>query len=83
MASDLTIADRIRTELAKRLKQDVSQIQPQHSLRQDLRLDSADSIELVFSLEEMFDFEVPDQDFRKLTTVSEVIKYVEGRIQTA
>ena len=60
-----------------------SQIQPQHSLRQDLRLDSADSIELVFSLEEMFDFEVPDQDFRKLTTVSEVIKYVEGRIQTA
>ena len=83
MASDVTVADRIRTELAKRMKQDVSMIQPQHSLREDLGLDSADSIELVFSLEEMFDFEVSDQDFRKLTTVSSVIQYVEGRLRTA
>ena len=83
MASDLTIADRIRTELAKRMKLDISRIQPQHSLREDLGLDSADSIELVFSLEEMFDLEVPDQDFRKLTTVSSVIQYVEGRLLTA
>ncbi len=83
MASDLTVADRIRTELAKRMKHDISRIQPQHSLREDLGLDSADSIELVFSLEEMFDLEVPDQDFRKLTTVSSVIQYVEGRLLTA
>ena len=83
MASDLTVADRIRSALAKRLKKDVSMIQPQHSLREDLGLDSADSIELVFSLEEMFDFEVSDQDFRKLTTVSGVIQYVEGRLRTA
>ena len=83
MASDLAVADRIRSALAKRLKKDVSMIQPQHSLREDLGLDSADSIELVFSLEEMFDFEVSDQDFRKLTTVSGVIQYVEGRLRTA
>lgn len=83
MASDLTVADRIRTEIAKHMKQDISKIQPQHSLREDLGMDSADSIELVFSLEEMFDFEVPDQDFRKLTTVSSVIQYVEERLRTA
>ena len=83
MATDLTVADRSRTERAKRMKQEVSKIQPKHSLREDLGLDSADSIELVFSLEEMFDFEVPDQDFRKLTTVSSVIQYVEGRLRTA
>jgi acyl carrier protein len=52
-------------------------------LRNDLGLDSADAIELVFFLEEVFDFEVPDQDFRKFTTVSEVIAYVEGRLKTA
>lgn len=83
MASDLTVANRIRAALAKRMKQDVSMIQPQQSLREDLGLDSADSIELVFTLEEMFDFEVSDQDFRKLTTVSAVIQYVEGRLKMA
>jgi acyl carrier protein len=83
MAPDLTIAERIRTELAKRMKRDVSAIQPHHSLRNDLGLDSADAIELVFYLEEAFDFEVPDQDFRNFTTVSEVIAYVEGRLKTA
>lgn len=83
MASDVTVADRIRTELAKHLKRDISMIQPQYSLREDLGMDSADSIELVFSLEQMFDFEVPDQDFRKFTTVSSVIQYVEERLQAA
>ncbi|MEP6958323.1 MAG: acyl carrier protein [Nitrospirota bacterium] len=83
MARDITIAERIRTTLAKRMKRDISAIQPHHSLRNDLGLDSADAIELVFFLEEAFDFEVPDQDFRKLTTVSEVIAYVEGRLKMA
>ena len=83
MASRHTVAEQILTSLSQRLKMDVSQIKPQHSLRQDLGLDSADSIELVFALEEMFDFEVSDQDFRKWTTVSEVIEYVEGRVQAA
>jgi len=83
MTPDLTIAERIRTELAKRRKLDVNAIQPHHSLRNDLGLDSADAIELVFYLEEAFDFEIPDLDFRKFTTVSEVIAYVEGRLKTA
>ena len=83
MASDLTIGERIRTELAKRLKRTVGEIQPHFSLRNDLALDSADAIELIFYLEEAFDLEIPDQDFKKFTTVSEVIAYVEGRLNTA
>lgn len=83
MASQLTIAEQILTSLSQRLKIDVADIKPHNSLRNDLRLDSADSIELVFALEEMFDLEVPDEDFRKWSTVSEVIRYVEARVQAA
>ena len=82
MTSDSTIAERIRTELAKRLKRSVSEIQPHHSLLKDLALDSADAIELIFYLEETFDLEIPDQDFKKFTTVSDVIAYVEGALKT-
>lgn len=82
MNANVSISDQILTSLAKRLKIDVSRIKPQQSLRQDLGLDSADSIELIFALEEMFDIEVSDQDFRKLDTVSEVIQYVRARVQS-
>ena len=77
----LSIGDQILTSLAKRLKCDVNQIQPSLSLRDDLGLDSADAIELIFDLEEMFDIEVSDQDFRAFITVSEVIQYVQRRLQ--
>ncbi len=82
MNTNMSISDQILTSLAIRLKVDASKIQPQQSLRQDLGLDSADSIELIFALEETFNIEVSDQDFRKLTTVSDVIQYVRGRLQT-
>lgn len=82
MQTNMSISDQILTSLAKRLKVDASKIQPQQSLRQDLGLDSADSIELIFALEETFNIDVSDQDFRKLTTVSDVIQYVRGRLQT-
>lgn len=83
MGAELTVADRILAALAKSQKIDVRTIQPQHSLQHDLGLNSADSIDLVFALEDMFEIEVPDQDFRKFTTVSEVIRYVEGRLRPA
>ena len=82
MQTNMSISDQILTSLAKRLKVDASKIQPQQSLRQDLGLDSADSIELIFALEETFNIAVSYQDFRKLTTVSDVIQYVRGRLQT-
>jgi acyl carrier protein len=83
MAAQRTIADQILISLSQRLRMDVTDIKPEYSLRHDLRLDSADSIELVFALEEMFDLDVPDEDFRKWTTVSEVIGYVEARLHAA
>lgn len=81
MASDVTISERIRSTLAKFLRQDIDTIKPQQSLRSDLGLTSVDTFELVFDLEEAFNIEIPDQDFPKLTTVSEVIAYVEGRVK--
>jgi acyl carrier protein len=38
------------------------------------------TIELLFKIEEVFDLQIPDQDLQKLTRVSDVIAYVEGRM---
>lgn len=42
----------------------------------DLGADSLDTVELVMSLEEEFDCEIPDNEAEKITTVQDAIDYV-------
>ena len=82
MASDSAVATRIRAALAEHLKRDVSKVQLQSDLRKDLGLDSLAMIELLFKIEETFDLEIPNDDLSQITTVGDVIAYVEQRLGT-
>jgi acyl carrier protein len=82
MTSESTIAIQIRTALAQHLKRDVSKIQPQDRLREDLGLDSLAMIELLFKIEEHFDLEIPNEDLSRVTTVADVTAYVEEKLGT-
>jgi acyl carrier protein len=81
MSADSTVATQIRTALAQHLKRDVSKIRPEDNLRADLGLDSLAMIELLFKIEEAFDLEIPNDDLSKIATVSDVVAYVEERLQ--
>ena len=80
MAPESAIATRIREALAEHLKRDVSKIQLQNDLRKDLGLDSLAMIELLFKIEEAFDLEIPNDDLSQITTVGDVVAYVEQRV---
>lgn len=80
MPPESDIAVRIRTALGEYLKRDPSSIEARHALREDLGLDSMATIELLYKIEEVFDLQIPDQDLQKLVRVSDVIAYVEGRL---
>jgi acyl carrier protein len=80
MTIESPVADRIRTALAEHLKRDVSKVQPQDDLKKDLGLDSLAMIELLFKIEETFDLEIPNDDLSQITTVGDVIAYVERRL---
>ena len=43
---------------------------------EDLAADSLDVVELIMSLEEKFEIEIPDSDAEKITTVKDVIDYI-------
>ena len=43
-------------------------------------LDSLDSLELIFLIENEFGFEVPTEDMSKFTTIKAVAEYVEARL---
>ena len=80
MSHPRKVKDQVCHQLAAFLKRDVNSIQPNLSLRDDLGLDSMATIELLFMIEETFDLQIPDEDLQDLTTVQNVIAYVEGAL---
>ena len=45
----------------------------------DLKADSLDIVERVMALEDEFDIKIPDEDYDKIKTVGDVIKYIEEK----
>lgn len=80
MATDPSIALKIRTALGEYLKRDPATILITQHLRDDLGLDSMAVIELLYRIEETFDLQIPDQDLAGMTTVGHVVNYVEKRL---
>ena len=77
------ISQQVYLTLGKYLRLDPSQLHPEDSLRDDLGLDSLQTIELVYEVESAFDLQVPDEDFGRLTTIGDVVLYLNERTQPA
>jgi acyl carrier protein len=58
---------------------DAGKIKPESRFREDLEADSLDIVELIMAMEDKFGSEISDEDAQKLTTVGEVVKYIEER----
>ena len=63
--------------IAEGLNIDESRITEGASFKDDLGADSLDLFELVMSLEDKYDVEIPSEELEKLLTVGDVIKYIE------
>ena len=83
MAVESQIGKQIREVLATSLRRDPSSIKPEHSLRDDLGLDSLMTFELLYDLEKAFDLEIPNDDLPGLQTLDDVVKYVERRVNSS
>jgi acyl carrier protein len=46
---------------------------------EDLKADSLDVVELVMELEDEFDITIPDDDYDKLKTVGDAIRYIDEK----
>jgi len=67
---------KVRNILAEQLGVDLVEVAPDARILDDLGADSLDVVELVMSLEEAFDIEIPDEDVEELRTVADVERYV-------
>ncbi|MFA9380537.1 MAG: acyl carrier protein [Acetanaerobacterium sp.] len=46
----------------------------------DLGADSLDVVDLVMSLEEEFDIEIPDEQVENIKAVGDIVKYIEAEV---
>ena len=67
--------------LGEYLRREPSALHPEDSLRDDLGLDSLQTIELVYQVESAFDIQIPDEDFGRLRTIGDVVTYLGERLR--
>ena len=77
MSEQNSIKDRVTEIVVEQLGVKPEQITPEAKFIDDLGADSLDTVELVMGLEEEFGNEIPDEEAEKLTTVGDVIRFIE------
>lgn len=58
------------------LNVDESKVTPEARFREDLEADSLDLVELIMAFEDKFGGEISDEDAQQISTVGEVVKYI-------
>jgi acyl carrier protein len=75
------ILEKIREILAERLGFDSREITGGSRLREDLGIDSFDSIRIIFEVEDAFDIKVSPTEVLGIKTVDDVVDYISARLK--
>ncbi|MBS3755816.1 MAG: acyl carrier protein [Desulfobacterales bacterium] len=75
----MNIEDKVKKLIAEKLEVDPGDVVPKASLIDDLGADSLAIVEMIMTMEEEFDIEVPDDDAEQLRTVEDAIKYIQKK----
>ncbi len=62
------------------LNVDESKVTPEARFREDLEADSLDLVELIMAFEDKFGGEISDEDAQQISTVGEVVKYIDDHM---
>ena len=70
--------ERVKEIVAESLNVEESTLSETTSFKEDLGADSLDLFEMVMAFEEAFEVEIPSEDLEQITTVGDVVKYIES-----
>jgi acyl carrier protein len=73
--------DEVKAIIAQYLSVEESKITPEARFREDLGADSLDLVEMIMAFEEKFGGEISDEEAQKLTTVGDVIAYINEHLK--
>ena len=70
--------EKVKEIVAESLNVEESTLSETTSFKEDLGADSLDLFEMVMAFEEAFEVEIPSEDLQQITTVGDVVKYIES-----
>ena len=74
------VFEKLKGIICEQLDVEEDKVTVEASIVDDLGADSLDVVDLIMSLEEEFDIEIPDEDVENMKTVGDMVKYIESKI---
>ena len=71
------IFEKIKELLADQLDASADDMAMETNIAGDLGADSLDVVELLMSIEDEFDVEIPDEEIENIKTIGDLVKYIE------
>lgn len=72
------VLDKIKEILAEQLSVDPDKITMNSLLEEDLDADSLDAVDIVMSIEDEFQVEVPDEVIADMKSVGDIVNFIEN-----
>ena len=70
------LEERLKRIISKRLNVNVEEIAPEAKFVEDLGADSLSKFELVMTIEEEFEVDIPDKEAERIMTLSDVLAFL-------
>jgi len=70
------VFEKIKAMLAEQLDADVDEMTADTNIARDLGADSLDVVELLMSIEDEFEVEIPDEEVENIRTIGELTEYI-------
>jgi acyl carrier protein len=71
--------EKLKELITDQLNVDADAVTPEARFKEDLEADSLDLFELVMALEEEYGVEIPSEDLESISTVQDIITYLENK----
>ena len=74
------VFERIREIICDQLDLEEDKVTMDSDIMEDFEADSLDVVDLVMSIEDEFEIEVPDTEVENIKTVADLVKYIEDHV---
>lgn len=72
------VFEKIKEILADQLDADADEMTMDTNIAKDLGADSLDVVELLMSIEDEFEVEIPDEEIENIRTIGELTEYIQN-----
>lgn len=74
------VLEKIKVILAEQFDVEEDSLQNDTDLQDDLGADSLDVVDLLMSIEDEFEIEIPDEEIENIRTVGDLVNYIESNV---